>query len=56
MSCRRSASVIGPTRPAGGAISVRSTIDGVPPRSRVDTRASPTPSSVIAVSVEKFGF
>ena len=39
----RSSGVIGPTREAGGAISVRSTISGVPSGWSIDTSASPTP-------------
>ena len=53
---RRSAGSIGPTWAIGGAISVRSTIEGAPLPSSVETSASPTPSSVIAFSVSKAGF
>ena len=50
ISTRRSSGVIGPTRLAGGLISVRSTGDGAPSGCSSDTSASPTFSSVIAVA------
>jgi hypothetical protein len=43
--------VIGPSRDAGGRDQVRSTIEGTPLPSSVETSASPTPSWVIASSV-----
>ena len=45
----------GPTREAGGAISVRCTMPGVPLSSSIETSASPTASSVIACSTRKSG-
>ena len=53
--CRRSSGVTGPMREQGGRISVRSTIPGMPLGSRVDTSASPTPSSVITSSTSNSG-
>ncbi len=49
-------SLVGPTCPSGGSTRARSTICGVPLASRNETRASPTPSSPMAFSVEKSGF
>ena len=45
----------GPTREAGGAISVRCTMPGVPLSSSIETSASPTASSVIACATRKSG-
>src|SRR5690554_8168780 len=56
MICLRSSAVAGPRREEGGRIRVWSTIDGMPLASRVDTRASPIPSSVMTFSVSRFGF
>ncbi len=42
--------MIGPIRDAGGAIQARSVIVGLPLASSIDTSASPTASSVIALS------
>ena len=53
---RRAAASIGPTCPIGGAISVRSHHRGRALALQVETSASPTASSVIAVSVSKAGF
>ena len=55
ITCWRSCGVIGPSREAGGRISVRWTIDGTPLSSSVETSASPTPSWVIALAQSKSG-
>jgi hypothetical protein len=55
MTCWRSGSVNGPTRPDGGRTSVRSTIEGEPFASSVDTSASPVPSVVMTVAQSKAG-
>ena len=52
----RSASDIAPRRDDGGRISVRSTIEGTPFLIKVETTASPTPTSRIASTVLKAGF
>ena len=51
----RSAGVIGPTREAGGLMSVRCTGAGAPSGSSSETSASPTFSSVIALSTSTPG-
>src|SRR5690606_33489796 len=52
----RSSAVSGPIRLYGGRTYARSTTPGRPFSSRNDTSASPTPSSVIAVSTSSSGF
>ncbi len=53
---RFASALAGPKRDIGGRTIVRSTIDGFPLPSRVETRASPTPKSVITSSTSNFGF
>ena len=55
MMAWRSPSVTGPIRPDGGRISVRSTIDGAPLASSVETSASPVPRLVMTVAQSKAG-
>ena len=55
MTAARSASVAGPRRLSGGRIRVRATTVGAPFSSRVETRASPTPSAWMASAVSKAG-
>ncbi|CFE02657.1 Uncharacterised protein [Bordetella pertussis] len=52
----RSASVAGPMRLPGGRIQARSVGVGRPLASSSETRASPTPSSVMAASISSPGF
>ncbi|KAG0771345.1 hypothetical protein G6F21_014754 [Rhizopus arrhizus] len=54
-SAWRSASVAGPIRLAGGTMKARSVGMGRPLASSNDTRASPTPSSVMAASISSPG-
>ena len=56
ITCWRSCGVIGPSRDAGGRISVRWTIAGMPFSSSVETSASPTLSCVMALAQSKSGF
>src|SRR2546423_719622 len=56
MIALRSSGVIGPIRPVGGRIMMRSTIAGVPLPSRKETSASPLPNSVMTWAVSSFGF
>jgi hypothetical protein len=51
----RSLASTGPSRERGGAISVRWTMLGEPSSCNSDTSASPTFSSVIAVSTSRSG-